>query len=57
MSIFKRKEQEKNIINEQENDTAVFTEEETETLTLGQKLPNAERNTIILKKSFLNFWV
>ena len=43
MSIFKRKEQEKNIIDGQENNTPVINEEVSEAFTLGQKIAEGRK--------------
>ena len=52
MSIFKRKEQEKNIINEQENVTPVINEEVTENFTLGKKIAEGRKKCNYTQEEF-----
>ena len=52
MSIFKRKEQEKNIINEQENDVPVINEEAPEVSTLGQKIAEGRKKSGYTQEEF-----
>ena len=52
MSIFKRKEQQKNIINEQENDVPVINEEAPEVSTLGQKIAEGRKKSGYTQEEF-----
>ncbi len=52
MSIFKRKEQEKNIIAEQENNAPVINEEVSEAFTLGQKIAEGRKKCGYTQEEF-----